>query len=307
MTKIFTFSALLMLFFSFKYPSTDQIPQKEYDRLPGVIKLGDNLYFDKMEMTNFSWLEYLYWNKRIFGENSEEYKSALPDSTVWQKQGEVFNVYGLDYLRHPAYYNLPVVGITYEQAVDFTRWRSDRVFEYKLIIWEIIEQNTDQNSTNYFTIDGFFSDEKYKAYHNIKYPCYQLPSSTDWEKLYNKAEAYNDSKLKHCKPETFWNKLGMGEPYCTGLLNENGLVINSSDEQDSLSLPLVDPFCWRCKKDVFYHLYGNIAEITADGKYVIGGSWKDSKTKILKKEKQDYNGANSYTGFRNICTWKTYK
>ena len=52
---------------------------EEYATPPGTIKLGDNLYFDEAEITNFSYHEYMYWMARVYY-GGKEYKSILPDT-----------------------------------------------------------------------------------------------------------------------------------------------------------------------------------------------------------------------------------
>jgi formylglycine-generating enzyme required for sulfatase activity len=37
-----------------------------------------------------------------------------------------------NYLRHPAYANYPVVGVSWIQAVEFSKWRTNRVNELML-------------------------------------------------------------------------------------------------------------------------------------------------------------------------------
>ena len=48
----------------------------------------------------------------------------MPDTTVWD---ELNKAYTTHYYSHPAYNNYPVVGISYEQAVAYCKWRTDRV------------------------------------------------------------------------------------------------------------------------------------------------------------------------------------
>ena len=37
---------------------------------PNGVRVADNFFCDKTEMTNIDWLEYMFWTKRIFGGNS---------------------------------------------------------------------------------------------------------------------------------------------------------------------------------------------------------------------------------------------
>ena len=91
-------------------------------------------FIDETEVTNKMYGEYLYWMKAVFAENySELYKAALPDTLVWRNplgfnEDMVFN-----YLRHPAFQDHPVVGITWQQAKNFAKWRTDRVNEQILV------------------------------------------------------------------------------------------------------------------------------------------------------------------------------
>ena len=91
-------------------------------------------YMDQTEVTNFHWVEYLYWIQRAYGSQFPMvYKNALPDTLCWRSPLG-FNEKFVDYyLRHPAYRDYPVVGISWLQASDYCKWRTDRVNEYILI------------------------------------------------------------------------------------------------------------------------------------------------------------------------------
>ncbi len=58
---------------------------------------------------------------------------ALPDTLVWRDELDYNEPYINNYLRHPAFNNYPVVGVSWEQANDFCKWRTDRVNEKILI------------------------------------------------------------------------------------------------------------------------------------------------------------------------------
>ena len=93
-----------------------------------------SFFIDETEVTNEMYGEYLYWMKAVFAENfSEIYKSALPDTLVWRNPLGFNEDMVVNYLRHPAFQQHPVVGVKWQQAVNFAKWRTDRVNEQILV------------------------------------------------------------------------------------------------------------------------------------------------------------------------------
>lgn len=92
-----------------------------------------SFYMDETEVTNIMYMEYLDWLKRVFDPADENYKNiyegALPDTLVWRDRLGYNETMTNNYLRHPAYANYPVVGVNWIQAVEFSKWRTDRVNE----------------------------------------------------------------------------------------------------------------------------------------------------------------------------------
>ena len=92
-----------------------------------------SFYMDETEVTNIMYMEYLDWVKRVFDPADENYKNiyegALPDTLVWRDRLGYNETMTNNYLRHPAYAEYPVVGVNWIQAVEFSKWRTDRVNE----------------------------------------------------------------------------------------------------------------------------------------------------------------------------------
>ncbi|MCL4639440.1 MULTISPECIES: SUMF1/EgtB/PvdO family nonheme iron enzyme [Olivibacter] len=88
-----------------------------------------SFYMDETEVANVDWLEYLYWLNQNFPNDRQLYYNALPDTLVWRNPLSYNEPYVDNYLRHPAYQDYPVVGVTWEQANDYCVWRTDRVNE----------------------------------------------------------------------------------------------------------------------------------------------------------------------------------
>jgi len=95
-----------------------------------------SFYMDETEVTNLMYLEYLDWLKNVFPPSDEAYRNiyegALPDTLVWRNRLGYNEVMTNNYLRHPAYADYPVVGVSWIQAVEFSNWRTDRVNEMVL-------------------------------------------------------------------------------------------------------------------------------------------------------------------------------
>jgi gliding motility-associated lipoprotein GldJ len=95
-----------------------------------------SFYMDETEVTNLMYMEYLDWLKSVFPPSEKNYRQiyegALLDTLVWRNRLGYNEVMTNNYLRHPAYADYPVVGVSWIQAVEFSNWRTDRVNELVL-------------------------------------------------------------------------------------------------------------------------------------------------------------------------------
>ncbi len=182
-----------------------------------------SFYIDETEVRNMDYVEYLHWLKRHYvNENSpfftgtarpEIFTKALPDSLVWRDKLGENEMFLNNYLRHPAYREYPVVGVSWEQANDYCIWRTDRVNERILINAGLLMEVTHPDREGVevaFTTDGYlhgsedylanFVTEKQKdrirnitalksddegRYTNMEdgllLPNYRLPTEAEWE------------------------------------------------------------------------------------------------------------------------------
>jgi gliding motility-associated lipoprotein GldJ len=165
-----------------------------------------SFYMDQTEVTNFQWLEYLYWISRAYETYPMVQKNALPDTLCWRSPLG-FNEKFVDYyLRHPAYRDYPVVGVSWLQANDFCKWRSDRVNEYILVREGVLAWNVDQKDENTFNTEAYYAGQYEEAVarnvqdlnpsnvqgkklgtrivrmeDGILLPRYRLPTEAEWE------------------------------------------------------------------------------------------------------------------------------
>ena len=116
-----------------------------------------SFYMDETEVTNFHWLEYMYWISRAYRDYPQVLKNAMPDTLCWRSPLAFNEKYVDYYLRHPAYRDYPVVGVSWLQANDFCRWRTDRVNEYVLIREGIIQWDTKLKNDSTFNTDSYLN------------------------------------------------------------------------------------------------------------------------------------------------------
>ena len=111
-----------------------------------------SFYMDETEVTNKMYLEYLEWLTRVYppeeGNFKLIYEGALPDTLVWRNRLGYSEMMVENYLRHPAYAEYPVVGVSWIQAVEFANWRTDRVNEVYLEEAGYIVRDAKLNSVN---------------------------------------------------------------------------------------------------------------------------------------------------------------
>lgn len=116
----------------------------------------DSFFMGKFEISNEKYLEFV--NDKI-EEDSILGTSFLPDTLVWRRPegwGEKYTEY---YLRHPAYQNFPVVGVSYTQAKAYAEWLTEKY-------------NTDEKRV-------------------FKHVRFRIPTEEEWEYAYKGGLSYS--------------------------------------------------------------------------------------------------------------------
>ena len=186
---------------SFTMGRTEQDVFADWNNVPKTVTVS-SFYLDETEVRNVDYLEYLYWIERVYGQSYPEvYKKCLPDTLVWRDKLGYNEPYVEAYLRHPAYRNYPVVGVSWTQANDYCIWRTDRVNERILIDACILEPDYEQIDENTFNLDSYLAgqyegvigcgivnlnpirEDKRGARmeDGILLPRYRLPTEAEWE------------------------------------------------------------------------------------------------------------------------------
>ena len=127
-----------------------------------------SFYLDEAEVTNSEYLLFLQVTKDVFPPEEEKYKniytSLLPDTLVWRNSLGNTELLSESYLRHPAYSDYPVVGVSWIQAVQYCKWRTSAVNLKKLIDKGVLS-NVLENDTirNFFDTD-LYLENPYKLF-----------------------------------------------------------------------------------------------------------------------------------------------
>lgn len=124
-----------------------------------------SFFMDETEVTNKMYSEYLFWVKTVFPPTEENYKhiynGAIPDTLVWRNRLGYNETMTNNYLRHPAYADYPVVGVNWIQAVEFSKWRTDRVNENILEREGYLKKDNKIKLGTDVTAENSFSTETY--------------------------------------------------------------------------------------------------------------------------------------------------
>ena len=122
-----------------------------------------SFFMDESEVTNSEYFLYVQYIKDVFPPSEEKYKhvynAVLPDTLVWRKSLGNTDILSDNYLRHPAYADYPVVGVSWLQANEYCKWRTNAVNLKTLIdkghIKNIFESDTIRN---FFDTEVFLAD-----------------------------------------------------------------------------------------------------------------------------------------------------
>ncbi len=198
---------------TFTMGMTEQDVMRDWNNNPRKVTVP-SFYIDQTEVSNFDYLEYLFWLGRVYGSvdplnpnryepdatedleiqefanldsikdlsgdksafkkyvdnynesftsnYQEVYRKALPDTLCWRSPLSSMEHFVNYYLRHPAYRDYPVVGVSWIQANEYCKWRTDRVNEYILaregiLDWEM--GNKELSPFQMFSTEAYLSGQ----------------------------------------------------------------------------------------------------------------------------------------------------
>jgi sulfatase modifying factor 1 len=171
-----------------------------------------SFYIDQYEIRCVDWREYTNWMEVVFGRIAQKLvERSKPDAKIWREELAYNEPILGNYFSHPAFDQYPVVGVTWQQAMDYCTWRTDRVNELALIKagiiaapnFKILENETDLdviansfvfNTQKYLKQDSYApkagrtpkkdlygKNRKVDMSDGILFSDYRLPTESEWE------------------------------------------------------------------------------------------------------------------------------
>ncbi len=171
----------------------------DWNNIPRRVTVS-SFYMDETEVSNLDYREYLYWVERVWGESYPEvYNNAYPDVNVWREELSYNEPLVESYFTHPSYDEYPVVGVSWVQANEYAKWRTDRVNEMLLIQKGILNPNMEQKDEDNFNTESYLAgqyqgdvrknlkdlgtggERPVRFSDGILLPDYRLPTEAEWE------------------------------------------------------------------------------------------------------------------------------
>lgn len=239
---------------------------------PGTIQVNDTLFVDETEIGNVHWREYMNFLMYV-SKDTEAYYKAMPDTTVWAAD-TLYSRMSEYYFRHAVFNTYPVVGITYQNAVDFCKWRTFAA-----------------NIADYFREHNI---RDWNAHINDSFPIryyYRLPTANEWEMI--ATGNMNKEKFPYGYDSTYRKEK-----------KEFREVFNciyptpSKATQGFYTTPGKSYFC---NSSGVYNMIGNVAEMVSDEGIAKGGSFVDTLDNCKISSKQCYKKPERWLGFRCVA------
>lgn len=189
-----------------------------------------SFYMDQYEIRNIDWREYTNWMQKVFGKTAPKLVARVqPNGKIWREELAYNEPYIENYFTHPSFDQYPIVGVSWEQAMDYCAWRTDRVNEKALIDAGIIEapdfttlqkqEDFDSISTNFvFNTQKYLLQSSYKPAEGrrpkenasgevakvdmsdgILFSDFRLPTEAEWEFAAYATKSEKDGLVKESK------------------------------------------------------------------------------------------------------------
>ena len=134
----------------------------DWNTTPKKIQVN-SFFMDEAEVTNIEYSLYVQYIKNVFPPSEKKYRhiysSVLPDTLSWGSTLTNPGTLHEEYFRNPAYAEYPVVGVSWLQANEYCKWRTNlinlRTLTEKGYIQNIFEKDS---ISNLFDTEVFLAD-----------------------------------------------------------------------------------------------------------------------------------------------------
>jgi sulfatase modifying factor 1 len=232
-------------------------------------KVKTDLFVCKYEVSN---LEYrLFLDDLMQSNQLQLYTKSLPDSLTWVENNEAGRPLAMHYFRHQAYNNYPVVGITYENALQYCHWlttiyNQDEKRPFKKVVFQLLTKadwmfaaSAGDSIRTFPWGSGYIQNNRKQDLCNYRHAKMVYDSSS---KKYVELKPLQSENIR--KDGTFTTTVNAYFPYASGL----------------------------------YNMSGNVAEMVQEQGVAKGGSFNDLPYQVMIKSERNYAKASADIGFR---------
>ncbi len=268
---------------------------------PGTIWLRDNVFIDDAEISNFSYQEFLYWLKR---KSHPQYYLMLPDTNCWTR-ADIGNADRMtsNYHDYSSYREFPAVGISYGQAIEYCKWRSDRVNELLYLKEHKLKMSTDSGKIYSAKIP-----QKVK---------YRLPTQEEWEYAAAAGLEYCNFPMGYESLTTYNVPVNNTLEYHNYFLKDFRAIDKKCDKAIEVNCPTVKVLSGKANRYGLYQMIGNVSELCADS-VVKGFNYSEPIFSVERSESEKgsytiqsltysysinkkYKRPEPWIGFRCVC------
>lgn len=233
-------------------------------------RVTENYYIGKYEISNAEYKKYL--NYLVQTKQSMLYTHSLPDTTLWKRSNEPYEAF---YFSYEAYSSYPLVGITYDNAVEYCKWLTDQY---------------NSNRTREF-----------------KKVLFRLPTEKEWTYAANGG----DNKMVYAWDSPYLLDKSKGY-MCNFLrLGDNFITYDDSIKYYKIRVPDDSTFIPKDRMAIprpvrnytpnqfgLYNMCGNVAEMVQEKGIAKGGSYNDPGYDVRIESIKKYTSPSTEIGFR---------
>ena len=261
--KLIFAASLIVVFVGCSRVMYDQ-PRKKSKGPFETVWIYNSIFFDQIEVTTADWRYYLDCIEKKYGKNSAQYSKALPDTTVWRDELGKNEAMVKYYYRDINFATYPIVGVSYEQAIDYCKWKTD-------------------------TVSKVYDKIRNKKILPKKV-VFRLPTKEEWRTA---ASASLSAQTEPYGYENLFNNNNICKVVC-----KEYTTLLKTDIEDPKTCSV-----YQGGPNIFnlYNMTGNVAEMCDEKGVALGGSWKDPLSECKITSEQKYTKPSNWLGFRCVC------